>query len=491
MRRRAPGAVARAGRGRAAHRPARGGRRGAPALLIAEIGNNQQQLRGARQAPRGPRPGGRRGRREVSSCGTWTPYRQAGAASDGEDLGVQYTLDLLSGSRWTPNRCSRCSSTAGPGHRAPCARRAGPALRAGAGACRGPRVANHLRGPHHHGLLRDAGSRGVPLIVSTGISSEDEIRGAVAVLREVGAPVRPAAVPVRLPRAVQGPQHRVHGPARGLGGCPWGACGHDAGIHVPVAAVARGAHVVEKHFTVDRDMEGNDHAGVPAAPRVRADGRADPPGGAGHRHAEPRRVTPGESMNRVNLATSLVAQPARLRRGSWLVRAEDVTVRSPGADCSRTGCRTGGGADAPHGRGACCARVTCAARRPARGPTASTAWGIPVRYHDARELMANGVPDFLEFHFSAGTWTWTGGGYQAERLPTAFTAHLPDLFPGDFVVDLASPDPPRGSAPIAGAAHSPAHRELVPFSRASRTAHGPHHGRLHPPRPHPKCKYPG
>jgi len=34
---------------------------------------------------------------------------------------------------------------------------------------------------------------------------------------------------------------------------------HSAGIEIPIAAVARGAQVIEKHFTLDKNMEGPDH----------------------------------------------------------------------------------------------------------------------------------------------------------------------------------------------------------------------------------------
>src|SRR5690606_7733492 len=44
-----------------------------------------------------------------------------------------------------------------------------------------------------------------------------------------------------------------------LGNCLVGYSGHERGFHVAVAAVAIGAKVIEKHITLDRNMEGNDH----------------------------------------------------------------------------------------------------------------------------------------------------------------------------------------------------------------------------------------
>jgi sugar phosphate isomerase/epimerase len=73
-----------------------------------------------------------------------------------------------------------------------------------------------------------------------------------------------------------------------------------------------------------------------------------------------------------------------------------------------------------------------------------------VRYHDWQRLVADTRPDFLEFHFSykdldldPEPWFATLPPHCTDTdgvLGMAFTTHLPDLFAGDFIVDLASLD---------------------------------------------------
>ena len=438
---------------------------GHPALLIAEIGNNHNGSVALAKhlvdlAQEAGADAVKFQLRDLDAL-----YRQAGAASDGEDLGVQYTLDLLSRFSLDAEQMlevlehcrardidALCTPWDPPSVQV-LAQYGVPAFKIASADLT------------HHGLLRDAGSRGVPLIVSTGMSSEDEILDAVAVLREVGAPFALLQCQSTYPAPYKDLNIAYMDRLAELGGCPVGYSGHERGSHVPVAAVARGAHIVEKHFTVDRDMEGNDHA-VSLLPHefaqmVEQIRQVEQAIGT----AEPRRVTPGESMNRVNLATSLVA--ARTVAQGERVRAEDVTVRSPGRGLQpdrmkdlvgRRMHRTVAEGDFFYA-----GDLRREATR-ARTYRFDRPWGIPVRYHDARELMAEREPDFLEFHFSARDLDVDPAAVFGGRLPTAFTTHLPDLFPGDFVVDLASQDPAtweRSIAEVQRTIHRT--RELVPF----------------------------
>ena len=227
-----------------------------------------------------------------------------------------------------------------------------------------------------------------------------------------------------------------------IGQCLVGYSGHERGYHVPVAAVARGAKIIEKHFTTDKTLEGNDHT-VSLLPEefaamVRQIRDVEESIGT----AAPREVSTGELMNRVNLAKSLVATRS-IAKGEVITEA-DVTVKSPGRGLQpnylpqllgRTIQR-----DVEEGsfffegdlKDDLVTRRDFTFERP---------WGLPVRYHDYKPLIEEATPDFLEFHFSYKDLDINIDEVFEKKLPMSFTTHLPDLFAGDFLVDLASRDP--------------------------------------------------
>jgi len=105
-----------------------------------------------------------------------------------------------------------------------------------------------------------AAATGRPLILSTGMASLGEIEDAVTAAREAGAgeiallqcaSLYPAPPHVMNLRSIPAMRHAF--------GLPAGLSDHTRGTHVAAAAVALGACIVEKHFTLDRSMRGPDH----------------------------------------------------------------------------------------------------------------------------------------------------------------------------------------------------------------------------------------
>lgn len=109
-------------------------------------------------------------------------------------------------------------------------------------------------------LLRHLASKGKPIILSTGMSSLEEVQVAVDVLSSAGSKEfallqcvseYPAPPDETNLRAMLWMRERFR--------CPVGYSDHTAGLEVAVAAVALGAQIVEKHLTLDRNLPGPDH----------------------------------------------------------------------------------------------------------------------------------------------------------------------------------------------------------------------------------------
>ncbi|SMP56928.1 N-acetylneuraminate synthase [Anoxynatronum buryatiense] len=99
-----------------------------------------------------------------------------------------------------------------------------------------------------------------PVILSTGMSTMDDIRSAVNVLRDNGAgELTVLHCTTEYPTPFKDVNLKAMLTIENEFGVQIGYSDHTKGIEVPIAAVALGAKVIEKHFTLDRNMEGPDH----------------------------------------------------------------------------------------------------------------------------------------------------------------------------------------------------------------------------------------
>lgn len=98
------------------------------------------------------------------------------------------------------------------------------------------------------------------IILSTGMSTVDEVCDAVELLKSNGAGnITLLHCTTQYPTPYEDVNLRAMLTLGDEFGLPIGYSDHTKGIEVPVAAVAMGATVIEKHFTLDRNMEGPDH----------------------------------------------------------------------------------------------------------------------------------------------------------------------------------------------------------------------------------------
>ncbi len=110
--------------------------------------------------------------------------------------------------------------------------------------------------------LRFIGKLGKSLIVSTGMANLGEVEGALNALIQAGTPIEKITIlhaTTDYPCPMDEVNLRAMHTIRDAFGVSVGYSDHTQGIEVPIAAVAMGASVIEKHFTLDRTMEGPDH----------------------------------------------------------------------------------------------------------------------------------------------------------------------------------------------------------------------------------------
>ncbi|MEY9186226.1 sialic acid synthase SpsE/sugar phosphate isomerase/epimerase [Bradyrhizobium sp. USDA 326] len=290
-------------------------------------------------------------------------------------------------------------------------------------------------------LLARLTATGKTLIVSTGMSTTDEIKAAAKFLDDRNASYVLLHCQSTYPAALHNIHLRFMETLREIHPVV-GYSGHERGIAVSTAAVALGAVVIERHITLDREMEGPDHAASlePEEFKALVSGIREVEAARGEKLAE-RALSQGELINRENLAKSLVA--ARDLPAGTMISENDIAVKSPGQGLSPLKM------PALLGRRL---RRTMAADdyffqsdldegvAKARRYRFDRPWGVPVRYHDTARFLEICEPDIIEFHLSYSDMERDPAAYLSGTYDLSFVVHAPELFAGSKLMDLATPD---------------------------------------------------
>lgn len=416
---------------------------GHPALIIGEIGNNHQgDVELAKQLVDHCVSAGvstvKFQLRDLESL-----YRSGGSSSHGEDLGPQYTMNLLAKYTLSVEDMFRvfdhCAARDVDVICTPWDLKSADALNEY--GLVGYKIAS--ADLTNDELLAHVADFHSPMIVSTGMSTEQEITGAVKILRENGAPYALLQTQSTYPAPFKDVNLRYMDRLAELGDCLVGYSGHERGWHVPVAAVARGASIIEKHVTVDKSLEGNDHKVSLLPDELAAMVREIRDVEEALGSAAPRELSTGELMNRVNLAKSLVAK--RDLSAGDVITDEDIDIKSPGRGLQPNQRESLIGVtlhrDVPAGDFFYAGDLAEQAQGH-KTYSFNRPWGLPVRFHDAKALLEVSEPDFLEFHHSYKDMDLDPAQFfsENEKIPGFFTAHAPDLYAGDFLINLASDD---------------------------------------------------
>lgn len=367
-------------------------------------------------------------------------YRQRTLRKDGEDLGTEYVVDLLRRFELTTGDHERLARH--------CAAR-GIVYMCTPWDAGSVEVLERVGVPAYKvasadltnlPLLDKLADTGKPLILSTGMSHPKEVAISVDFLRRRHA----AFILLHCNSTYPAPLHDIN--LKWMGEMKKthpliGYSGHERGINVSLAAVALGACVVERHFTLDRTMEGPDHAAslVPTEFKRMVEGIREIEEALGE--GTERHISQGEMINRENLGKSMVAATS-LTKGTVL-RANHIKVLGPGQGLSPQKYDDLLGRTLQHDMNEedfFYPSDLLESRSEPHPYMFTRPWGVPVRYHDFNEYSARIQPDLFEFHLSYSDMELDPRKYITKLFNCSYVVHAPELFSNSRLMDLASPD---------------------------------------------------
>jgi sialic acid synthase SpsE/sugar phosphate isomerase/epimerase len=293
----------------------------------------------------------------------------------------------------------------------------------------------------NHELMQAIAKTGKPLLCSTGMATEAEIVAAARLLDKMGAKYAFLHCNSTYPAPFKDINLRYLARLRQISRSVIGYSGHERGINVAIAAVTMGCRIIEKHFTVDKAMEGNDHkvSLLPHEFRAMVDGIREVEASLGEGGS--RKITQGELMNREMLAKSLIIN-CDLRQGQ-IITEQMIDLRSPGKGIQ------------PNRKGDLIGRP---ARRdmkagdffypPDLGEESTSArnyhfkrpFGIAVRYHDFARMVEKSNLQLVEFHLSYKDLDINISDFLSGTYEQQLVVHAPELFAGDHILDLCTND---------------------------------------------------
>jgi N-acetylneuraminate synthase/N,N'-diacetyllegionaminate synthase len=111
-------------------------------------------------------------------------------------------------------------------------------------------------------LIEKMAATGLPIVVSTGMATLDEVKMVVKLITDIGLPREKLTIlhcTTNYPTPYTDVNLIAMNTLERIFGTSVGYSDHTLGVAIPVAAVARGASIIEKHFTLDRNLPGPDH----------------------------------------------------------------------------------------------------------------------------------------------------------------------------------------------------------------------------------------
>lgn len=166
------------------------------------------------------------------------------------------------------------------------------------------------------------------IIMSTGMCTMEEIEAALSVLREHGAgKITLLHCNTEYPTPFEDVNLRAMQEMKKAFGVSVGYSDHTVGIAVPIAATAMGASVIEKHFTLDKNMEGPDHRASlepeELKQMVRSIRNIERAMGSGK-----KQPSPSEQKN-ISIARKSIVAKRKIKQGEQLTE-DNLYIKRPG-----------------------------------------------------------------------------------------------------------------------------------------------------------------
>lgn len=237
-----------------------------------------------------------------------------------------------------------------------------------------------------------------PIIISTGMASEEEIDRTVDFLNEHDAEFAVLHCRSTYPAPFHNLNLNFMNKMMDKYDVPIGYSGHERGIAISEAAATMGAHVIERHFTLDRTMKGPDHSAslepTGLKKMVRDIRNIEESMGSASKY-----MTRGEYNNRVSLSKSLVASTS-IEKGQKISR-NDLTAKSPAKGISPQELYNVVGSTAQRNieEDEILQWDDVQENDPQQFDTSLENWGVVVRFSDIEE-QDWGNPDVYEFRIN-------------------------------------------------------------------------------------------
>ena len=291
----------------------------------------------------------------------------------------------------------------------------------------------------NHPLIRHISEMRLPIILSTGMSLESEIIESKNILEKNGSQFMFLHCNSTYPAPYKDLNLKYLNKLEDISNNVVGYSSHERGYSAVLAAITLGAKLIEKHFTFDKTMEGIDHK-VSLLPeefmemKIRAQ-EVELALGEG----KDRSLSQGEVINRENLSKSIFSS-RKIKKGETFNK-DNTVIMSPGSGIQpnklpfiygRTSTRD------IESESIIYESDFDIETKLSYEYSFKRSWGYPVRYHDINSLFKISKPELLEIHLSYTDLKVDLNKYLNKEYPSELVIHAPELFESDFVLDLCS-----------------------------------------------------